>query len=794
MTTLLLALFFASGATSLIGEVVWMRLLGLVVGNSMWAASAVVTAWMAGMAMGAWIGGLLARWVRHHLRVYAAAELLVAAFYLLTPVILPRLEQAAASLTPDLSGHLAAGLAGRFALSLLVLILPTLAMGITLPVLVERLRGHELAGRVGELYGVNTLGAVAGVLAAAYVLLPRVGGSGSLTVAAILGLLVSALAMVLEERIPPQAVTTPPPAPPAVPSARSYLVLVASMGFGALAAEILWVRVLTLHLGSRVYAFAIMLAVYLLGIGLGSTVLTAFSPRIRDPRRFLAWLEMGIAMALLVNLAVLSNFQDVLGGLASILHLRLSFANLQMTQFLAVIIALIPVTLLFGASFPIAVAAEPGNRPGGEHTGRVAAANTAGAILGAMAVPVLLVPFLGVERSLLSLVVLFALVGLALGGRRSMVPAVMVVLAAVGTGILVPREAVLRAAVPDEEGARLVTLDESLTATVIVRRYDDARGTWYSLELNGVNVAGTSPELLAVQQLQGQIPLLECADPKKVLHIGFGSGGTCWAVSQHPVERIDVVEIAPEVLRVSDRFFAGINHHVLADPRVHTIINDGRNYLLATHERYDAILSDSIHPVYAGNSTLYTLEYFQLCRQHLEPGGVVSMWLPLYSMTPEGFASILSAFHAVFPRTVVWYDIGVLNEFTIVTGMVEPGPVTLRWASLRDPALQESLAIARVRGPEDLEARLLLDPIRVATFCRDVPPHVDDLPTIEYRSGRVLDRDRTWLENFRILAGNRTRRNPFAAPPVSWPEAAALRDRALAAHVRQLEARIRTSR
>ena len=237
-------------------------------------------------------------------------------------------------------------------------------------------------------------------------------------------------------------------------------------------------------------------------------------------------------------------------------------------------------------------------------------------------------------------------------------------------------------------------LSESVSATVVVKDYLGHSPRWRSLELNGMNVAGTDPSLLVVQQLQGNLPLLQVTAPRRVLHIGFGSGGTCWAVSRYPVERIDVVEISPEVLAASNRWFADVNRGVLGDPRVHIVVNDGRNYLLATEARYDAILSDSIHPLYAGNSTLYTREYFQLCRDHLEPGGVVSMWLPLYSLDSGSYLRILRAFHEVFPHTVVWYDVTTVNENTVVTGQVEPGPISIDWRRFLDPRVA---ALARDR-------------------------------------------------------------------------------------------------
>jgi len=161
-----------------------------------------------------------------------------------------------------------------------------------------------------------------------------------------------------------------------------------------------------------------------------------------------------------------------------------------------------------------------------------------------------------------------------------------------------------------------------VTATVTLRQI---RPDYLSLELNGVNVAGTSKELIGTQKLQGHIPLLIHANPKRVLHIGFGSGGTAWAVSRHPVESITIAEISPEVLEISNARLGVVNHGVLRDPRVHAEINDGRNFVLATPEKFDVILSDSIHPRYAGNGSLYTRDYFELCKRRLNPGGVISI-------------------------------------------------------------------------------------------------------------------------------------------------------------------------
>jgi spermidine synthase len=776
MAWVIVVLFFLSGVSSLIGEVVWMRMLGLVLGNTVWAASAVVAVWMGGMAGGAHLGGRLAPRTRRQLRWYGLAEAAIGAFFALSTTLLPLLLKAGAHLGPDLGRHLAVGVAARFALAGLVLGLPTLLMGLTLPLLVERLRGSGLAASVGTLYGVNTLGAVAGVLTAAYVLMPRMGESGSLSTAALICALVAASAVAIEAHVPAAEPLQRITSPGGESRQRTYLLLVGMLGFCALAAELVWVRILVLHLGSRVYAFAVLLGVYLLGIAVGSFVVRALAARITDPRGVLAAVQVGAAVCLVAQLVALGHSGELMAWIVRVAHPPATFGAYQMVVFAFVLLLFLPVTVLFGASFPLAVATDPARRPAGEHVGVVAAADTVGGIIGAVAAPFVLVPLIGSQWVLLLLAAVQLSVAVALNGRwRRRLVWWGVAAAIVIVGVVVPADWVIHRAGSKDE-SRLVEVKESLASTVLVKRYSHGAKTWLSLELNGVNVAGGSPDLLVIQQLQGLLPLLQVQAPQTVLHVGFGSGGTCWAVSCQPVKRIDVVEISPEVLAAADRYFANINHHVLADPRVHVIINDGRNYLMATDAKYDAILSDSIHPVYAGNGSLYTLEYFRLCRRHLNPGGVASMWLPLYSLDNDSFLRILSAFHQVFPHTVIWHDVTTANEFTIVTGQVEQGPVRIRWSALSDPRLQESLRIAGIRGPADLAMDLLVGPRSFPFLVGEVPPHIDDLPFVEYMSGRDMNRELSWSANLSLLVALRSRSQPFANLPVPWSEVVAGRD------------------
>ena len=314
----------------------------------------------------------------------------------------------------------------------------------------------------------------------------------------------------------------------------------------------------------------------------------------------------------------------------------------------------------------------------------------------------------------------------------------------------------------------LVYFHEDAQATVTIRQRQKDDSPYYALAVNGVAVAGTSPELHAVQRMQGHLPMLLGSDVESVVHIGFGTGGTAHAVSQSPVQDILVVELSPEVIKASDTYFGGINHGVLADERVRVEINDGRNFLLASPERFDAVLSDSIHPAYAGNGSLYSLEYFRLIRDRLEPGGIASMWLPTYFLTPDNFGGILKAFAEVFPNVAVWYEPSTLNAFTIVTGKVD-GPVwdpqqLQRAFSL--PRIRDDLASLEIYGPADLLAMLVATEADLAPWLAEIPSHTDDRPRVEYESGRLLDRNQTWLQNFEILLRLRP-----AAPAAEYLEA-----------------------
>ena len=831
---LLALLFFASGAAGLIDQVAWLRYLSLVFGNTTLATATLLAVFMAGLGLGALLFGRLADRTPRPLTIYALLEVGVGLFAIVSPQFFDGMNAVYVAVHRGAGGEPWAFALLRIALAAICLLPPTLLMGGTLPLVVRALRRPEdepdaTAGsephdsvlpqtsRLGRdtalLYGANTLGAVCGVAGAGFLTIPLFGLRASLLLSAALNFAAALGALALAARgrhagpLESLAPLVPKPTPALAAAAaprprrdrRARILLLAAvlMGATSLAFEVLWTRILVFYLGSSVYAFSLMLLGFLLGIALGSLAIGRMVDRLVSPLALLAAVELGIAATAPLSIWLFTTLNARQIALSEALHPQ-SFGVAIFAQLLAVLPILLPPTLLMGVSFPLLVrvysltgeGGKGGERIGSD-LGELYGANTLGCIAGSLGAGFVLIPLLGTQNALLAVGAVCALLGwlfahqaagTAGGSRALRTLALAAAPLLVALAFLLPADRVILAAgiFGSDRPGDLVHFHEDASAAVAIRHKTDAAGPYLSLELNGVNVAGSSPDLYAVQKMQGHLPLLLGQSPgASVVHIGFGSGGTAHAVSRHPVKAIHIVEISPAVLAASDRYFSGINQAVLADPRVRVEINDGRNFLLATTEVFDAVLSDSIHPRYAGNGSLYSEEYFRIVAERLTPGGVVSMWLPMYTLTPSNFTMIVRAFKNVFPETVIWYEPSALNSFTIVTGRKQDGPwdVAALARGFADPAIREALADIRMSAPADLLACYLAAGAELDAFLGDTPPHVDDLPAVEYESGTLLAGDWTWLATFSRLLAARPAEPPAvvlaALPPA---EQAAMRE------------------
>lgn len=764
MTSVVLVIFFLSGLSSLLYQIVWLKELGYIFGNTVQAAATLIAVFLAGLGIGSFL------FSRKLLRIsplllYAALEALIGLYGSFAPLGFDRLDDLYVwfyQSVSDASGPIALM---RVAASSLFLLVPTILMGATLPVMVRWWsRPEESAGQgVSRLYSANTFGATSGVALAGFVTIPLIGVAATTFLAVSLNFTLALAAALLHyvQKAPQTESSSPRTVAPQLLGKPIVLLAAFIMGMSSIADEVFWSRILVLHLGSSVYAYSLMLCSFLVGIAIGSALVYRLIEK-TAAWKLLVYLELGLAVVLALQIAYLLELADVIFTLATWIGIE-SQAHVVSVLGIAVFSALGIPTILMGATFPVTVRLyAEGGRSETDSTGVVYFFNTVGSIIGSFLAGFLLIPWIGSQNGLFLMATMNLIVAALIlrharlrgereKGRRGQLLAASVAIVAAVWIMVPPSGVILSTGAYAEAGNRVLFVREDVTATVALREFENGA---LSLELNGVNVAGTSPALIGTQKLQGHLPLLMHSDPKSVLHIGFGSGGTAHAVSLHDeVEQIVIAEISPEVLEASDRYLRVVNKGVLDDPRVVTTINDGRNFVLATPRRFDVILSDSIHPRYAGNGSLYTQDYFELCRDVLNPGGVISMWLPTYSLTSTNYLMIVEAFRRVFPNATVWYVPNDVNAFTIVIGRTEAGPIPFdRIARGFEGAVLEDLKEIGIADPYDLARAMLIDPVGVEALGRSVPAHVDDLPAVEYESGRLIDREASWYANFEILA------------------------------------------
>ena len=756
-----LVLFVLSGATSLVDQVVWLRYLTFVFGNTTLATATLLAVFMGGLAAGAAFWGRRAARLRTDpVMLYAAFEAFIGIHAVLSPLLCGLMDDVWVAVAAGAPAPVVALL--RVLLGGLFLVPPTFLMGGTLPILARAFEeeGDRRGRSSGLLYAWNTAGAFAGTLLATDLLIPSLGLRQTLGVSAAANFAIVAVALLLRRRggelAPESAPSIPPP-----PAAGRWLALFFAIGFASLGYEVVWTRILVFYLGSSVYAFGTMLAVILLGLAAGSALASMALPRLRRPALALGLLELGVVAGVAAQFLLIPNQGDRMVAIASLFP-TVNAATHATTLFVSTLLLLAVPTLCMGAAFPIAIRLAAPTGEAGHGVGRVYAANTCGAIAGSLGAGFLLIPALGTQRALLGLAAVNAVVAAlvlaaavprllaAVAGLLALVPLLLL-------GAFVPRDRLVSGSgLLGGPGRPLLHFKEDASCAVSIVEFAAEEGRFKSIEVNGVNVAGSSPDLVAIQKLQGHLPLLVHGNAKKVVHIGFGSGGTAFAVTRHPIDRLQIAEISPAVLEASDEWFPEINHGVLRNPKTRIAIADGRNYLLASKEKFDVILSDSIHPRYAGNGSLYSEDWFRLCREHLAPGGVVSMWLPIYSLEEKNLREILRAFVEVFPAASVWYSSTTINPFLIVLGREDDRavPVGRFVEGFHQPAVEAELREIGYPTPESLLGELVVSGNRLVRWVDGVEPHVDDLPTVEYESGRILSRTWSWMQCFASVLAN----------------------------------------
>jgi spermidine synthase len=782
--------FACSGAAALIYETAWTRLLTLFMGHTVAAVSTVLAAFMGGLAVGAAVGGRLASRLSpaHALLGYAIVEVLIAICAIALPFEITALRPLLAAAYADGDGGALFGLT-RLMSSLLVVAIPAAAMGATLPLVVRWDIGKaDAAGQEsGLLYAANTLGAAMGAVLSGFVLLPAIGVRLTTTVGVVLNGISAVVAWWLSRRVLPEAiepaasdvrtvrnrrdrtrnretpaVETVPTAVWSIPSSRLVPALaLAISGCASLMLQIAWTRILALVIGPTTYAFSAMVATFIAGIALGSFAGGFLAKRGRSRWTLSVALVAG-ALAAAGATAYAPRVPLVLA--AAVALPDASFASVVRLQSAVIAGLMMPMTVAFGAAFPLAVSlAAQRNDTIVHDVALVYTANTFGAILGALLAGFVVVPRLGLQNAVQLAATLAVaasvLVVVAVPPRRksAMLAAALAIVAATILWRLPPwdrellssgaykyapylsarhRDALLRA-------GTLLYYREGATAVVSVRKL---AGT-LSLAIDGKVDASNAGDMLT-QKLLAHIPLLLHPAPKHVGIIGLGSGVTLGAALRHPVQSVDTLEISPEVVEAS-AFFRRENHDALADPRTRLILGDGRSHLLLGRQTYDVIVSEPSNPWMAGVAALFTREFFEAARGHLAWDGILCQWAHTYDISPIDLRSIVATFVSVLPHSSLWLvgdgDILLIGSRTPIESRLES--VFDNW---NRPGVAGDLAEVDVGEPSAVLSLFTASEHTLQRYGQTASVQRDDRLALEFSAPRAIY-GRTTIDNMADL-------------------------------------------
>ncbi|HUO57450.1 MAG TPA: hypothetical protein VMV05_04665 [bacterium] len=769
-------LFFFSGATSLVYEVLWTRQFELILGATTTSAGAVLAAFMGGLFLGSRLGARASAFLRRPLAAYGWLELGIGLYALILASSFHGVDLAFQFLETRWPFPPSLFILPRFAGSMLILMVPTTLMGATLPFLSNLAAGLEKgeSSFIGRLYAVNTTGAVAGALAAGYWLLPALGQWKTAALAASLNGLLGLASWGLGARLSPSAPGRPlraSGAPSPSPAVSAALAVAALSGCAAMMDEVGYNRVLCMVLGGSVYAFSAMLSSFLSGIAAGAFVFSRSRDSGPAAAKKLAVVQFALGLVVLLTMYSFDRLWMAFMVLADALinhGLDLNQWQKAIQLFLAFAV-LFPTAFLCGSVFPLALKAYPRlSRAPGWEVGGIYGYNTLGAITGSLLAALLLVPGVGVQRTLEAGICLNLLAGaLLLSSRRPRWR--LASPASLGWGLtalaampllwsLLPTwnrhnlavgpffQLISASDLIPDFSQRLAETDllyyrEGLVNTVTVEKAPAFNTLVLS---NNGKVEASSVGDLPTEQLVAHIPMLwrQCsgsgAPLGRVAVIGLASGITAGSVLPHHPGRLDVVDLEPFMPQAA-ALFKDFNFGILSDPRFHFIADDARHYLRLQPGAYDVLISEPSNPWLSGVSNLFSREFFGIGKRALAPGGVYAQWVQIYGMKPEDVKAICRTFTSVFPQAYLFGippapgDLKPVPDILLLGSETPLRPrIPAMERAIQEPALRAALGRVNVSEAGDLVSMLRMGPGELSAFCAGAGLDTDDNGLIEF--------------------------------------------------------------
>ncbi len=766
------SLFFVSGLTSLVYETLWVRVLSLGVGSTSTAMSIVLSIFFAGLSLGSWGAGKFIHRISRPVLCYGILEGIIGLYSL---VLLPILFQfhSVLSYLPLTGSFSWLGTILKFVVVLLLLVVPTTLMGASLPILIRIFvkSSENLGKRISLLYGVNTLGAVAGAFLSGFVLIPALGIVLSNTFSAILNIGVLVAAFFLQKTAP-QTESAESPTTETVASGGSQFQKVLpwvafSTGFSALAAEVVWNKYLGIFLGSNVFGLSLILSLFLLGIALGSLALSLFIERVKN-KEFVFQILLAVCLLSILSTTLLLNVAPIIANVISYYFPR--FDLFLVKACLAAIILFPPGTIL-GALLPLAIRLKIEKvQDSPAVAGRLYAVNTIGSILGSCAAGLILIPYLGSSGAILTTMIVLFLVSAAvafsrLENRKTAIGIHLVLLLIIPFASAVRFENIIKSAylqhaapgLSFSEAMRYFARDyeefqlivEGKTG-IISLSHDPQDGTNYRdylrLKTNGLNESiydtNNLEALPKYEALLGFLPLSFARNPQNAFVVGYGGGYTVDFLTSTNMDEVFVAELEEGIIKAADYVYKGKNPF-LSRKNLNLQIEDAR-FVLASrkHGPFDIIVSQPSHSWLAGVANLFTEEFFLTVRDNLSQEGVFSQWLNLYNMNAEVLKSILHTFYSVFPHGYVFT--GADDQELIMIGSKSPLQFNMDKleAMAANPKYQRQLVLVPIANAYDILAQYALSRDEVLKLTTGARKNTDRNAFAEVTQSRLFYTER----------------------------------------------------
>jgi spermidine synthase len=774
-TVAAIVLYFFSGVCSLTYEVIWQRLLKLILGNTTYATSITVAVFMGGLAFGAFLVRKKADAIKNKLLVYGIIELFVAFFALLAPVFLKGMDSAYVFLFQSFAPSPLVVLALQIIVSMIILAFPTILMGTTLPILASLVvrKAADTGWETGILYAVNTFGALVGVGATGFVFIRLFGVYPAYFIGAGLNIVIGMVSIIVSRYYSGDSTESVLQSAPGEDRSRKKKLHAAVftwffiMGFVALGYEIVWIRTVVHLLKAEIYTFSSVLCVYLFGYAGGVFTGGILVKKISRPLNLFCLVAPLVGLCGIIYLPALTRILDTrFLWNYGLLKFFLGIFGYLPHLYLSTLFFFVP-SFCMGICFPLLVQAQRdiGGRTG-DTVSKAYGINTLGCVLGSVSTGFFLIPFLGTQTAMHLLGLGAALSGVSVlffvkKGIPTIIGSVLPALCVIA--VFIQPKDIFPKWINKCEGkgtyeVRLLDFIEGITTTASVHRYSEGSTV---ISTAGINVAGDALPLRQTQKMQGHFPIILHGKALTVLTVGFGTGELTKTLTFHDIPDITCVEISPEMVRLSRRYFSHINLGAELEKRVHMVYMDAKNFMHLTDKKFDVIENDCIWPgTFAESSSLYTREYFMDARRCLNDSGLFSTWLTL-DLPETTLLSIIKTFGSVFANTLFVYPHFAPDRHILLVG--RKNAYAYRYLDAMKEfdkqQVKESLSLIGIRDLNDLLGSILADYSSLCTLSGKAPVNSDYFPFVEFDMNRarlIDDRFITW-KNLEIMLRNTQR-------------------------------------